>query len=421
VGQGYRKPPVLAMEDLGLELGTVRGDPIEELARYGARLVLGSYLEAEVSAFLGAGRYERTDCRQGMRNGHRTRKVSCGVGSLEIDHPKVRDTETPFASMVLSTWQRASATLLSTLPSLYVEGLSTRDFERALSPLWQGTALSRSTVSRANEELKEAFNAWRRRDLSGEEVLYLFLDGHYEGVRLGVKGKEAILVAHGVTKTGARTLLGVYLGGRESTESWKLALEDLTRRGLCQPLLVVSDGNPGLIRAVRETWPTVARQRCIVHRIRNVLALVPKKDHRRIRQALNRIFYAPSLEEALAAAKHFAATYQNVYPSAVETLGRDLADCLTFLRFPPRHWKRLRTSNALERTFKEVKRRTRVIGRFPTEMSALSLIWSVMDQDAPKWRGLFMDDAHLSLVLDAVTSLANDPIIVIGFEELLAA
>ena len=236
-----------------------------------------------------------------------------------------------------------------------------------------------------------------------------------------MKGKEAILVAHGVTRTGARTLLGVYLGGRESTESWKLLLADLTQRGLKQPLLVISDGNPGLIRAIKETWPLVARQRCVVHRIRNVLARIPKKDHQRIRQALNKIFYAACLEEALDAAKAFAATYQNVYPSAVETLGTDLADCLTFFRFPPRHWKRLRTSNALERLFKEVRRRTRVIGRFPTEMSALSLVWSVMDQDAAKWRGLIMDDAHLSLVHDAVTSLSTDPIIITGFEELLAA
>ena len=107
--------------------------------------------------------------------------------------------------------------------------------------------------------------------------------------------------------------------------------------------------------------------------------------------------------------------------TAVQTLGRDLADCLTFFRFPPRHWKRLRTSNALERVFKEVKRRTRVIGRFPTEISALSLVWSVMDQDADKWRGLVMHDAHLVLVHDAVRALSTHPIIVIGFEELLAA
>ena len=147
---------------------------------------------------------------------------------------------------------------------------------------------------------------------------------------------------------------------------------------------MISDGCPGLIRAVKETWPTAPRQRCIVHRIRNVLARVPKRDHQRVAPALNRIFYAASLEEALAAARAFAGHWQNVYPEATRLLGEDLADGLTFFRFPPRHWKRLRTSNGLERDFKEVKRRTRVIGRFPSEMAALSLVWTVLEQQAAK-------------------------------------
>ena len=195
-----------------------------------------------------------------------------------------------------------------------------------------------------------------------------------------------LLKAHGITESGGRTLLGVYLGGTESAESWKLALEDLTERRLSPPLLVISDGSAGLIRAVKDLWPTVVRQRCIVHRMRNVLSRVPKKDHARIRQAMNRIFYAATLDEALDAARHFAEVWGRVYPSAVETLGRDLSDCLTFFRFPRGHWKRLRTSNALERCFREVKRRTRVAGRFPDERSALSLVWSVLDAKSSRWR-----------------------------------
>jgi len=272
------------------------------VARFGARLVLTSYLQAEVSAHLGAEPYERSPARRGSRNGKRTRKVTCGMGTLELDFPKVRSTQAPFRSAVLDAWQRTSVTLLATLPSLYIEGLSTRDFARALSPLHDGAGLSRSTVSRANKQIKEAFDVWRKRSLADEEVVYLFLDGHFEGLRLGTREKEAILVAHGITRTGKRVLLGVCVGGRESTEAWKLALEDLVERGLRQPLLVVSDGNAGLIRAVKDTWPTMARQRCIVHRVRNVLARIPKKDHGRIRKGLNRIFYAASLDEALAAA-----------------------------------------------------------------------------------------------------------------------
>jgi len=422
--KSYRKPSVMTREELaehGIDLPGTEEDPIEALARMGAKLVLMSYLEAEVTEFLGAGPYERTPGRRGSRNGTRTRGVSCGAGTVEIDYPKVRDTEQPFGSQVLEAWQRKSRTLASTLPSLYVEGLSTRDFKRALSPLWKGTGLSRSSVSRANGEIKEAFEKWRRRSLAQEEVVYLYLDGHYQGVRRGSSEKEAVLVAHGVTKGGSHVLLGVYLGAHETTEGWKLAIQDLVHRGLPAQRLVISDGNPGLIRAVKETWPQGARQRCIVHRIRNVLARVPKKDQPLLRRELNRIFYAPSLEEALQAAEAFARRYQNTYPSAVEVLGKDLSDCLSFFRFPPRHWRRLRTSNALERQFREVRRRTRVIGRFPTEMSALSLIWSVLDQNAPKWRGMLMDQEHLVLLEAAVQSLSREPIIVKGFEELLAA
>ena len=193
-------------------------DPVEALARLGATMILSRYIEAEVSAHLGAERYERTDARTGSRNGHRRRKVSCSVGTLDIDFPKVRDAEMPFRSQVLTRWQRSSRAVISTLPRLYSEGLSTRDFERALRPMWEGTSLSRSTVSRANEQIKEGFRKWRRRSLALEEIAYLFLDGHYEGVRLGTKGKEAVLAIHGITKTGARTLLGLYLGCRESTE-----------------------------------------------------------------------------------------------------------------------------------------------------------------------------------------------------------
>jgi transposase-like protein len=418
---GKQRPPVLAIEKLGLALGMIEEDPVEALARYGARLVVSSYIEAEVEAHLGAGWYERAAERQGQRNGRRARGVSCGVGQVVIDYPKVRGCATPFQSAVLAAWQRKSQTLLATLPSLYVEGLSTRDYARALAPLWQGTSLSRSTVSRANEQIAEAFGQWRQRSLAEEAISYLFLDGHFEGVRMGTPGKEAILVAHGVRPDGQRVLLGVWLGCHEDTASWKLALQDLVGRGLTRPWLIISDGNPGLIRAVREVWPKALRQRCIVHRIRNVLARIPKAEQPMIRKALNRIFYAPSEEEARAEARRFAAQWANLYPEAVRTLGRDLADCLTFFRLPPRHWKRLRTSNTLERLFREVRRRTRVIGRLPNELAALSLVWTILEPAAQRWHGLIMDAYHRDKLQEGLRSLEANPIRVEGFEELRVA
>lgn len=418
---GKQKPPVVAIEKLGLELGPIEGDAVEELARYGARLILSSYVHAEVEAHLGAGWYEHAAERQGRRNGRRERGVSCGVGKVMIDYPKLRGCATPFQSAVLAAWQRKSQTLVATLPSLYVEGLSTRDYERALAPLWQGTGLSRSTVSRANTQIAEAFEQWRRRSLAEESIRYLYLDGHFEGVRMGTSGKEAILVAHGVRADGRRVLLGVWLGCHEDTASWKLALQDLVERGLHQPWLIISDGNPGMIRAVREIWPKALRQRCIVHRIRNVLARIPKGEQPTIRKALNRIFYAPSEAEALAQARRFAEQWTNLYPEAVVTLGRNLADCLAFFRLPPRHWKRIRTSNTLERLFREVRRRTRVIGRLPNETAALSLVWAVMDPAARRWHGLIMDAYHQDKLQEGIHSLEANPIRIEGFDDLLAA
>jgi putative transposase len=418
---GKQKPPVVAIEKLGLETGPIEGDAVEELARYGARLILSSYVHAEVEAHLGAGWYERRDGRQGQRNGRRERGVSCGVGKVMIDYPKVRGCAVPFRSAVLAAWQRKSRTLLATMPSLYVEGLSTRDYTRALSPLWQEAGLSRSTVSRANGRLVEAFRQWRRRSLAEESISYLYLDGHFEGVRMGTRDKEAILVAHGVRPDGQRVLLGVWLGCHEDTASWKLALHDLVERGLARPWMLITDGNPGLIRAIREVWPKALRQRCIVHRIRNVLARVPKAEQPTIRKALNRIFYAPCEKEALAQARRFAEQWGNLYPEAVVTLGRDLADCLAFFRLPPRHWKRIRTSNTLERLFREVRRRTRVIGRLPNETAALSLVWAVMDPAAQRWHGLIMDAYHREKLQEGIRSLEANPIRIEGFDDLLAA
>ena len=216
--------------------------------------------------------------------------VACPGGATAVDFPKVRGTKSPFRSQLLAAWERTSPAVLSLLPGLYVEGLSTRAVERVFQPLMEGAGLSRSSVSRANEEIKAGFDLWRKRSLAGEEVIYLFLDGYYQGVRFGTREKEAILVAHGIREDGSRVLLGVYLGGRESTESWKEVLHDLVGRGLRQPLLLISDGNPGLIRAVKDIWPMVPRQRCVQHRLRNILARVPVKSQEAVRRALNRIF-----------------------------------------------------------------------------------------------------------------------------------
>jgi putative transposase len=420
--KGYDKGQELTMSELGLSLEELAGQPLELFAREGAKLLLTIALEEEVTTALQRWPYERRQGRiRGYRNGHRERQVSCGAGIIEIPVPRVSDTEETFRSRLLEAWQRRTKLLEETIPLLYVEGLSTRDFKRALKPLWGKSGLSRSSVSRANKALKEAFNNWRRRDLSLEDIIYLFLDGIYLGVRGNSRGKEAVLVAQGITHQGKRVILHLSLGGKESTESWKGVLNDLVERGLRPPLLITIDGNPGLLRAIRDVWPEVARQRCAVHRIRNVLARVSKKRQDEVRKAVHRIFYAACLDDARDEARQFLSRYRWEFPTACETLAKHLEECLTFYRFPERHWKHIRTSNAIERSFKEVKRRTRVVGRFPNETSALVMVFSLLEEERMKWQKVGMRAEDIAWIEEASKALELEPIKLEFLEEALVA
>ena len=420
--EGYHKGPELTMSELGLSLEELAGQPLELFAREGARLLLTVALEEEVTEVLKRRPYERSrGSISGYRNGHRERRVSCGAGIIEIPVPRVSDTEETFRSQLLEAWQRRSKLLEETIPLLYVEGLSTRDFKRALKPLWGESGLSRSSVSRANKVLKEAFDNWRHRDLSLEEIIFLFLDGIYLGVRGNSCSKEAVLVAHGITREGKRVVLHLSLGGSESTESWKGALNDLVERGLRRPQLFITDGNQGLLKAIKDVWPEVPRQRCAIHRIRNVLVRVPKKKQDEVRKALHRIFYAACLDDSRDEAKQFLSRYSMEFPTACETLARHLEECLTFYRFPERHWKHIRTSNVIERSFKEVKRRTRVVGRFPNETSALVMVFGILNEERLKWQKVRMKAEDIAWIEEASKALEQEPIRLEFLEEALVA
>lgn len=220
MNEEYHTGQGLTMADLGLSLDELAGQPLEVLAREGAKVMLTVALEEEVTAFLQRGRYERSQgSNHGYRNGHRQRRVGTGAGEIDVCVPRVADTQESFRSRFLDAWQRRSRTLDEVIPLLYVEGLSTRDFGRALKPLWGESGLSRSSVSRANQKLKASFASWRARDLSMEDIMYLFLDAVYLGVRGRSREKEAILVAHGINREGKRVVLHLSLGVRESAES----------------------------------------------------------------------------------------------------------------------------------------------------------------------------------------------------------
>jgi putative transposase len=370
----------------------VDGDRLTEIGRLGARLVLQRAVEEEVTAFLGRARYERTAEARGSRNGNRPRPVQTAEGELEIQVPQVRGAAERFVSSVIPNGRTAVRTrpLEALVIGGWVRGLSDRDIESLVAEAGLGQ-LSKSAASQICQQLRARYQAFRARGLGEIQLLVLFLDATYLPTRPS-GAKEGVLVAWGYDETGQRVLLDVVLGQRERYEDWLEMGRGLLRRGLRAPMLAVTDGAPGLIRAIEELWPDSDRQRCTVHRLRNLTAKLPKNDvelHQRVEAA-----YWSALDEASSPAdgeaglRQLVAELERPYPSAAACLAEDLPALCAHLDYPLRLRKRLRSTNLLERSLEEVKRRTKVIGRFPGETSCLTLCWAVLDLFIASARGL---------------------------------
>src|SRR5688572_24949480 len=261
----------------------------------------------------------------------------------------------------------------------FVRGLSMRDIESLCEKAGLGK-LSKATAQRICTELRERFEQFKRRDLYDDQLAALFLDAVFLSVRPNGP-KEGVLVAWGFTEEGERVLLSVMLGMRESHEDWLALARDLIARGLGAPLLVVADGAPGLIKAVEQCWPASDRQHCAVHRVRNLLAKLPERERERVRsrywQALDEATHERDARQRL---KALVDQLERAgYTAAARCLADDLDALVVHLRYPIRHRRRWRSTNLLERSLGEVKRRTKVMGRFPGEESCLTLVWAVLD------------------------------------------
>jgi transposase-like protein len=371
--------------------GVTDPERLAELGRLGAQLVIQRAIEDEVAVFLGRARYERVDAARGSRNGHRPRQIQTAEGPLTIEVPQLRGSLVRFVSSVIPDVRGIIRTrpLEALVIGAYVRGLSDRDIENLAREAGLGQ-LSRSSVSRLCTELRDRYRAFRARSLAGVRLLALFLDAIYLPVR--PEGpREGVLVAWGFDLDGSRVLLDVCLGQRERLEDWLELGRGLTARGLAEPLMVVGDGAPGLIRAIDELWPGADRQRCAVHRLRNILAKLPKAQalHDRVRAAYwAALDEAASPEQAEASLRGLVGELARDYPSAASCLADDLPALTVHLRYPLHLRTRWRSSNLLERSLGEVKRRTKVMGRFPGETSCLSLAWAVMDLVIAGGRGL---------------------------------
>ena len=362
--------------------------PLAELTRIGARVMLQAALEEEVTIYLRRDHYERTTGARGSRSGSKGRSVKIGNGDIGIGMPQVKNAGGPFHSRILPPRATQMDEIQEVIPLLYMNGLSSRRVKKAVGKLIGNKGLSHQNVLRISGRIVEEFHAWKKRDLSSLQVVYLVLDAVRLGVRAGTTEKEAVLVAWAFLEDGSRELVSVSLGNRESYNAWKGFLEDLIQRGMSEPMLTVMDGCPGLVKAVNEVFPESDKQRCTKHRTENVLDKVLEQDKASVRDSVRKVFYASTYEHAKEAVEMFKKKWGMKYPSAVECLTEDIESCLTYYKYPYQHWLRIRTTNVVERSFKEVKRRVKAAGRFYNEERALTMVyWQLHEL---KWNGVSM-------------------------------
>jgi putative transposase len=395
---------------------------LEDVARLGAQLLMQAALEAEVTEFLGRDRYQRAaagdDARPGSRNGYRDVTVKTTAGPVTLSRPKLRGTTEAFASRLFGSHVTKTHALETLVIASFVRGLSVRDVEAALAETRGGqAAISKSTVSSVCQQLTDEYQAWVARRLDEVVLDYLFLDASFFRMHPGSPA-EPVLAAWGITTGGKPAFIGLAPGSGESADAWHDFLQDLKDRGLPSPLLVISDGAPGLIAAIEQSFPKALRQRCLVHRCRNIIAKVPAGMQAEIKDAFWAVLDTseptakpgPKLVELIDhRITELAGRYSATCPAAMKCLLTDKEGLTAYLRFPAEHHHRIRHSNFIERTFGETRRRTKVIGRLPGETSCLTLAWAVLDRAARGWRGLTMTSDGLRHLQDLRRSLLDPP------------
>jgi transposase-like protein len=382
------------MKDRTAELLSPPADfhDLETLIRGRIREAIEVILAEELDTALGAGRHERTPLRRGNRHASRpARRLMTSFGAIQVEVPRGRlKTETgtrEYKSELVPRYQRRTRRLDAALMTSYLLGVNTRKVKLALRPLVEGTAMSRSAVSRLVKRLQELFETWRSRDLSEESYPILILDAIRVPVRLARRVvKVPVQAVVGVKEDGSKELLELRLSPSESVRSWQGVVEGLVKRNLAAPILVILDGNAGLIRAVREGWPGVRVQRCTKHKLENLLAKAPKHCHGELKRDYDAIVYAEDRRQADEAYESFCRKWKKLVPEVAVSLEEAGPELLTFYDFPSEMWKSLRTTNMIERVNEEFRRRIKTQGSFPTEASALVLLFGLIASGAIRLR-----------------------------------
>jgi transposase-like protein len=375
---------------------------LDEVVHRGAQQMLQRAIEAEVQDFL-----EEHDQRRDAKgnrlvvgNGRKpARKIVTGAGVLEIQQPRVRDNSpnreerVQFTSALLPPYLRRSKAIEEFIPWLYLKGISTGDFSEVLQSLLGESAkgLSPNVIVRLKEQWTTEYDDWNRRDLTGQQYVYIWVDGIYVNVRLEdtEKKRQCMLVAIGVTADGHKELIAVVDGYRESEQSWYELLVDLKQRGLTRaPQLATGDGALGFWSALRKVYPETREQRCWVHKTANVLNKLPRSVQPRAKADVHEIWLAETREAANQAFDNFLAKYQAKYEEACECLRKDREVLLAFYDFPAEHWKHLRTTNPIESTFATIRLRHRRTKGSGTRKTSLAMMFKLAQAAQKRWRRL---------------------------------
>jgi putative transposase len=361
------------------------------LLREAVRLIVEEALEAEVSDELGRGYYDRAQANgRGQRNGYRGGRLDSAEGAIEYAVPQIRGLD-GWRSEVRAALGGKSEELERLAVEMYARGLSMRDIEAAFTDGHGRSVLSRSAASRVAERLWDDYQAFASRGLSEFNVVYLFIDGVAERLHLG-QPREAVLAAWGIDASGTKHLFGLQPGTKEDTACCRDFLRDLKARGLPDPIAVITDGAPGLIRAVQEVMPRSLRQRCLAHKMRNLQAKVPEERWREVGPAARAVYQAPSPVLARLAAEGFRDAWSKELPTAVACFDDDFDACIAHLQLPIAHRRVTRTTNLLERLFGEERRRTKVIPHAFGERAVMKLMYASLIRASQTWRGVMITE-----------------------------
>jgi putative transposase len=362
---------------------------LSTLAQLALSYLVQQALEQEQEDFLGRAHYERRQTeeqeRRGYRNGYEDAGLKTAEGEIGVRVPQVRGTATLYRSRLMEFLSGNSEALERLVVEMYARGLSTRDVEECFRDEATGELLiSRSAVSEITDQLWEDYRAFCERDLSEIEVEYLFLDAVYESLRR-YGAKEGVLAAWCITTDGRKVLLHLDVGNKESEKCWVEFLRDMVARGLRTPTSVTSDGAPGLVSAIEAVFSKSLRIRCWYHKLGNIRSKLPQEGAEEVLAHARAVRDAPTFEAGEAQAASLIESFGEIYPAALKSFADDLEASLAHLKLPVRHRINVRTTNLLERSFVEERRRTKVIPRFVDEKSAMKLVFATLIRVSERW------------------------------------